>query len=175
MTIWSGTDDALGEVPSLPGITSLPLYAPSVNPYTLTRLDWTLTVRSKLTVAGVPNPYWWISAEVIVDVVFATDAVDFTPDITSGDERILNVYQLTPHVAYGPTVGDHTILWKSDPIERQTKGQRKSTTLGSLAPAVFFHVTAADQHGVFATASTDVTKHVHAINLSARALWRADF
>lgn len=172
--IWTDTDDALGEQTNLLSTVALSLAAPSVNVYTLTRLDWVLTVRTLIANTATAVPYWWASAEVMVEAIFSTDGSDPGTGIPGDDKRVLNRYQLVPHVSYAPTAGSYAILWSVDPSERQSKGQRKATVLGALPPSVWWHVSAADQHGVFASGVNPATK-VHAVNLSARALWRADF
>jgi hypothetical protein len=174
MPIWTGIDTALGETPDLLSPSPVFLYAPSVNDYTLKEVIFTTTVRCVLTSAGTPVPYWWVSAELLLDVVFSTDAVDFNPDPTDGDERILHLMTLSPRISYAPTVGSHAVVWETNPAEVRNHTMRRSTALGSLAPAVIFHLTASDQHGVFAT-GVDITKRAFAWNINARALWERRF
>jgi hypothetical protein len=173
-SIWTGADFALGEGTSFAGAVSLQVSAPSVNDYTLRRLVFTPSLRSMLSHAGTPVPYWWTSAEVILDAVFATDGVDVAPDITGGDERLLYVSQLTPHLAYGSTQDQQSIVWRTDPTEVQNHTARRATTLGAFAPAVFFHFNVADQHGVFTT-GVSLANRAFAVNLSVRALWSLNF
>lgn len=172
--VWSGNDVGSSETLRLNTVVSIPTFAPSVNPYTLTRFDFTVSVRAHITAsAGIPEN-WWVSSEMLVDLAFATDGVDVLPDISSSDERVLYVTKLVPHLAYAPTASHYSIVWTRSGTEIQSKGQRKSTVLGALAPAVFTHVTAFDQHGVFAN-SGFATNRLFAVDFVSRALWKADF
>ena len=169
--IWSGTDYALGEGTNVLAPVSYILSAPSTHLYKLDRLVWTPSVRLQMNAAGTPVPYWWVSAEVQMDVVFAEDGVDFTPDITTGDERILHFSQLVPKISYHPTAGTAAHIWEAPTREVQFRASRDARVLGSTPPAVYFHFTFADQHGVFATGA-NLNNRALAVNLSARAHWQ---
>ena len=169
--IWSGGDFALGEGTNALSTISYVVSAPSVNLYKLDRLIWTPSAALHMDSTGTPVPYWWVSAEVLVDVAFAEDGVDVLPDLTSGDERILHMTQLSHRISYHPTAGTASHIWEAPTREVQFRASRDARVLGSIPPSVYFHFTFSDQHGVFSTGS-NLAHRAMAANLSARAHWQ---
>lgn len=167
---WSGAADGSAET-IFAGTTFLTtVSAPTLDFWTLERLDLNISLRAHLTsTPGVPEN-WWVSSEVYVDAVFAEDGVDFTPDITSSDERILYSTKLQPRISYTPTAAHYSIVWSLEETNIQTKGRRLARVLGSANPAVMLHLSAIDQHGVFNNGGS-ATNRLFARDSIARALW----
>ena len=168
--IWTGADFALGEGTNLISTVSYAVSAPSIHLYQVNAIYWTWSVRCQLNSAGTPVPYWWCSAEVATEVLFADDGVDIMPDLDPSDERVMHYGQLTPRISYHPTAGSAALVWASEPTENRVVTRRNAKIVGSVAPAVYFHLTASDQHGVFATGA-NLNNRAFAVNLSARVHW----
>lgn len=172
--IWNGLNPGPNPDVAIATVVTHLHGAPSINPYTLMRLDWTVAVRAHITSSsGIPEN-WWVGSEVLMDLVFCELGVDETPDINGTDERLLYVASLQPRISWHPTSPHHSVVWESTGGEWMTKGRRKATTLGSEPPAVAFHFTCTDDNGVFVNSGL-ATNRLFAVDMSSRALWRADF
>lgn len=173
-TIWRGLNPGANPTNQIGSVLTYLLQAPSVNFYTLQRVDWTVGVRAHITSgSGIPEN-WWVGSEVMMDLVFSTTGADETPDPNGTDGRILYVARLQPRVTWHPTSPHHSVIWESSGGQWQTKGQRKATVLGADPPCVAMHFTCTDANGVFVN-SGGATNRLFGLDLSARGLWRADF